>query len=135
MSRETSHQANSELIQRIDRLFLTTTFASGDAKSWLEDDEDLDAQGKKPLLVWEREVHGRNLEDTEVFLTDSLALLQQKTGEWILERWVYLDTEIGDNDGPCFFLNMYDGQMYYENQEHHDVAVEVFDEKLRIVEE
>lgn len=138
MADASPERMNQELCRRVDQLFYGTDYISIPVSEWLGDnDGERDSEGKKPLLVWERELLGRDIfRGLEVMASDRLALLEQKSGEFIMERFVCLETENDDEETEDYFsLNMFNGEIYYEDQENHDNAIQEFTERFRIVED
>jgi hypothetical protein len=138
MADASPERMNQELCHRVDQLFYGTDYVSIPVSEWLGDnDGERDSEGKKPLLVWERELLGRDIfRGLEVMASDRVALLEQKSGELIMERYVCLETENDDEETEDYFsLNMFNGEIYYEDQENHDNAIQEFTERFRIVED
>lgn len=129
---------DQDLRERVDRLFQGTDYVSATVGEWLGDEDmDRDGDGKKPLLVWERELLGRDIiQGLEVTASDRLALLEQMSGELIMERYVCLETEDDDCETEdSFSMNMYNGDVYYEDQACHDTAATEFMKRFKIVED
>lgn len=138
MSDASPDYLNQELRQRVDQVFYGSDYESAPASDWLEDDEEeYDLEGYKPLLAWEREAIGRDIFNSlEVTVTDKLALLESVTGELVMERVVFLETENDEGDEEdCLTMNMYDGQIFYENEVRHETAAQEFNNRFRIVED
>lgn len=121
----------------MDQLFYGTDYESVPVTEWLGGQEERDVDGKKPLMVWERELLGRDIiRGLEVTASDRLAMLELASGSYVIERYVCLETEDDDEEiEDCFSMNMVNGEIYYEDQSHHENALEEFTKRFRIVED
>ncbi len=85
--------------------------------------------------MWERERIGRDIISAKaVTITDKLSLLETSNGEWVMERWCCIYTEIDGEDEHFFSINMYDGHVFYENDVFCNTAEQEFNSRLKIVE-
>lgn len=119
---------------RVDRVFYGTEYTGIDVEEWL--DEELE-EDQEPLLIMSREALGRDiLRGLEVTAQDTLIVSSLPCGQWIMERFVYLDTENDEEETVDHYaLNMYSGEidaLYPMGQQY---PVQNFENRFRIVED
>lgn len=131
--------ANVALRERIDNLFYDLDYDySIPADEWYGGNEDeYDNEDEKPLMYLEREILGRDIfNGLEIIATDQLALIELASGKWIIERHVCLETENDNEEIEDYFsINMYSGEIYYDDMSKHDIAQHEFEKRLRMVED